>query len=377
MQKVAQSWLVYELTGSAALLGTDAFLGEIPIMLFSMYGGVIVDRMDRRVILIGSQIVQMSCALVLSLLLFTNALTGMSLIYAMFALSFIAGTGQAFGGPAYQALIPSLVGKEQMPNAIAMNSIQFNIARIIGPIIGGIALQQFGGKWCFLLNSLSFLPVIFSLYLARPSFTPKPSTEGVWDSLKAAFSFIQAKPGLKALIGLAFTMTFFGIPITTFLPVIAKGVFKADSSLFTTMLTTSGIGAVAGGLLVASISKKRSKGTWALAMLGLLGAIISGFGLSSIVWISLTMLFLAGASLIAAFALVASLVQEVVPHELRGRVMSIYNMAFRGGMPLGNLATGDLIQVFGSAQTILAIEGLVLVAAAAYFYWRQPEIRKI
>lgn len=374
MQTVAQSWLIYEKTGSSALLGYDAFLGGFPIMLLSLYGGVVADRKDRRIILIWSQVTQMFCALVLALVLLTKVLDGMPLIYLMLTLSFISGCAQAFGGPAYQALIPSLVKREEMPNAIALNSIQFNVARIIGPVLGGLALTTLGGVWCFFLNGLSFFPVILSLYLARPDFTPKPTSLSVLDSAKQGLRFIYERAGMRALIGLAFTMTALGIPFATFLPVYSKNVFQGGSELFTTMLTVSGLGSVFGALVVANSSKGTRKGDWALALLGLLGVLIAVFAVSRNLPLTMITLFLSGGALIGTFALVASLVQEVVPNELRGRVMSVYNVAFRGGMPIGNLATGQAMELY-AAPVVLVVEGVLLVCAAVYFFFAHSVIR--
>src|SRR5215831_5763038 len=176
MQNLAQSWMVYQLSKSAFLLGLDAFLGGIPIFLFSLVGGVVADRIDRRKVLLGSQFVQMGCALLLTLLIVLKAVH----VWEVLACSFIAGLAQAFGGPAYQALIPTLVEKEDMPNAIALQSIQFNVARVIGPVIGGLALTQLGERWCFALNGVSFLAPIVSLLSLKARFYPAKTSESIF-----------------------------------------------------------------------------------------------------------------------------------------------------------------------------------------------------
>ena len=176
MQKVAESWLVLEMTGSAFYLGLIAFLADLPILLFSLVGGVVADRFDRRKLLLGSQYVQMSCAFILTALV----LVGWLRVWHMLALVFVVGTGQSFGGPAYMALIPGLVKCEDVPNAIALNSIQFNLARTFGPLLAGITLAAAGAAFCFALNGLSFFAVIVSLYLIRATFTPKRRKNRSW-----------------------------------------------------------------------------------------------------------------------------------------------------------------------------------------------------
>jgi MFS family permease len=369
MQIVAQSWLVYKLSNSAFLLGLDTFLGGIPIFLFSLFGGVVADRIERRRVLIGSQWVQMADAFVLTVLV----ATGVVQVWHILVLSFVSGFAQAFGGPAYQALIPSLVTKEDMPNAIALNSIQFNVATVIGPTLGGLALVKLGDAWCFGLNGISFFAPVISLFLLKIRFIPEKTTETIFTSMKQGFQFIRKQGAMEALIVLAFFMTLFGMPMRTFLPVFAKEVFHRGPATFTTFLSVVGIGSVAGALAVASMGNIRSKGRLALAMLICLGAGIAGFALSTSIWLSFVLLFLSGASMVGVFAMVNSLVQLITTNEMRGRVMSVYNFAFRGGMPMGNLMTGWLVPIF-TAPLVLAVNGLLLVALGLYFLLAQRRV---
>jgi predicted MFS family arabinose efflux permease len=280
--------------------------------------------------------------------------------------SFVTGLAQAFGGPAYQALIPTLVDKEDMPNAIALQTIQFNVARVIGPALGGLALTQLGEKWCFGLNSLSFLAPIISLTVVQPSFHPKKTTESILAAMKEGFHFVRQQGAMEALMVLAFCMTALGVPVLTFLPVVAKKVFQGGPAVFTLFLSASGVGSILGALTVAFFSNLKHKGRAALLMLICLGASILGFALSHAVWVSCVMLFISGASLIAVFALVNSLVQLITTNEMRGRVMSVYNFAFRGGMPMGNLLAGRLVDQFTVAP-VLAVNGMILMLVALYF----------
>lgn len=372
MQSLAQSWLVYELTKSAWYLGLDAFLGQIPIFLFSMFGGVVADWMDRRKILVASQLVQMFCAVTLALLAGFEVVQ----VWHILALSFLVGTAQAFGGPAYQALIPSLVAKEDLQNAIAMNSIQFNVARVIGPTIGGVALTTLGAAWCFGLNALSYVAVIFTLLRVAPRPPANLRKEAMLESMKAGLRFIRDNSVMGSLVVLAFLMTLLGLPITTFLPVFAERVFHLGKEAYSQMLIISGVGSVAGGIFVAATGQYRRKGLLALGCLCVLGVFILGFALSPNFYLACLMLFLGGAALIACFGLVSSLVQTETEDSMRGRVMSIYNVAFRGGMPFGAFLSGRFIDIF-SAPQVLAANGLLLVAVSALFWLTQRKISRL
>lgn len=372
MQKLAQSWLVLELTNSAWALAIDAFLGEIPIFLFSLLGGVAADRMDRRKLLLMSQFIQMTCAMTLAALLFSGKVR----VEFIYLLSFIVGTAQAFGGPAYQSIIPSLVPKEDLQNAIALNSIQFNLARVIGPVIGGIAMAQLGAAWCFTLNGLSFIAVIISLLMLPARLPVGAKKESPLEAMKGGISFVRDREGMLALIVLAFLMTLLGLPLLTFLPVMARNVMHLGADAYSTLLLVSGLGSVAGALIVAGLNNVSHKGRAALLILTLLGGITIAFSASKTLWLSCVILFLGGAALISVFTLVASLVQLQTTDDMRGRVMSVYNVAFRGGMPFGNLTSGRLMEIHG-APIILAINGGLLIALALYFLIVQRKIARI
>jgi predicted MFS family arabinose efflux permease len=362
MQTVAQNWLVLELTNSPFLLGLDSFLGQIPIFLFSLIGGVVADRADRRKLLVGSQLVQMSCAFVLAALFAMSYLK----VWHILSISFVVGLAQAFGGPAYQALIPTLVLQKDLANAIALNSIQFNLARVIGPMLGGIALTNFGAAWCFSLNGVSFIAVIISLLLLPVRPLPAKSGASFVTSIKEGLNFIKQQDGMSPLIVIAFLMTMLGIPLMVFLPVVVRDVFHMGPKIFTLLLCISGAGAVVGALTVAASGHIHNKGQVALLTLISLGVLMSAFGLSRSLPLSCVLLFLASASLMGVFAMISSLVQLIAPDEMRGRVMSVYNVAFRGGMPIGSLISGQLV-VETSVGTVLAINGVGLAILGLYF----------
>ena len=362
MQKLAQSWLVLQISNNPFLLGLDAFLGEIPIFLFSLVGGVVADRQSRKRMLVMSQVIQMSCAFLLA----TLFALGVVQVWHILCLSFVVGLAQAFGGPAYQALIPTLIDQEDLPNAIALNSIQFNLARIIGPVLGGLALTELGATWCFGLNGVSFIAVIISLLILKPRYTPSPSRETMLNSLKEGIHFIRTRVAMESLIVLAFLMTLLGIPMVVFLPVIARDVFHQGPGTYTILLSCSGAGSVVGALVVAAIGNAANKGRKALLMLIVLGILMAGFAMSPWLWLSAVLIFLAGGVLIAVFAMITSLVQLITTDDMRGRVMSVYNVAFRGGMPFGSLTTGALVPHL-TAPIVLAINGVLLSVLGLYF----------
>lgn len=364
VQKFAQSWLVYTLSGSAWWLGLDVFLGESPIFLFAIFAGAVADRIDRRKLLLMSQFVQMTCALILAVLFALNLVQ----LWHILTISFVVGSAQSFGAPAYQALLPSLVRKELLPNAIAMNSIQFNIARILGPMLGGLALKTLGAAWCFGLNAASYIAVIITLFVIRAGFTPARATQSMLQSMKDGVTFIRRQPEMKSLIATAFLMTFLGIPIVVYLPVFAKTVFQGGVGMFTVLQTVEGAGAIVGAFLVALRGRGKRIGKDAIVALTSLGVLMAAFALSSNLWVSCFFLFFGGVAIVTCFALVNSLVQVVATDEMRGRVMSIYNIAFRGGMPVGSFLTGGLVDRAG-APAVVASMGGVLACLGLYLYF--------
>ncbi|MGE3842134.1 MAG: MFS transporter [Vicinamibacterales bacterium] len=372
VQKAAQSWLVLTLTGSAFYLGLDQFLGELPILLFTLIGGVVADRHSRRHLLLGSQYVQMGCAFVLMLLVYLDRVH----IWHILALSFTAGTAQAFGGPAYQSLIPQLVPKSDLPNAIALNSIQFNLARVIGPLVAGAAMATLGIALCFGLNGLSFLFVIGALLALRLQHLPPGSRQPLLDEMRGGLRYVRRERSLIALTVLGFTTTFLGQSLLTFLPVFAKDVLGQGVEAYTRLLAFSGAGAVTGALVVAWLGRFEHMGKTLLVAQVAFGLLMVAFAASRVLWLSWLILFVAGAAMIAVFSLITSLVQLIAPNEMRGRVMSIYMVAFRGGSPLGGLLSGYLASVL-SAPIVIALNGGALTLVAVYVLMRRQSIRAL
>ena len=362
VQQFAQSWLVYDLTKDPFYLGLDLFLGQLPIMMFSLFGGVFADRMDRRKLLLASQYIQMTCAFLLALLFAFHVVK----VWHILALSFVVGLGQSFGGPAYSSLLPTLVGPEDLSNAIAMNSIQFNLARIIGPTLGGLTYTTLGATWCFTLNGFSYLAVIASLFLIQVKFVTAKTTDSVLSSMKEGIRFIRQRDGMSALVVLAFCTTLFGFSLNGFIPVFVRDVFHKGPETYTLLLVCSGAGSICGALAVATSDKLKGQGRLTLLILALLGLITAGFALSRWLPASCTLMFFAGAAVMASASLMLSLAQLISTDAMRGRVMSVYNLAFRAGIPLGALGLGKLIPMFGVSKS-LAGAGIALTSLSLYF----------
>jgi MFS family permease len=368
-QKVAQNWLVLTLAGpaSAFYLGLDSFLGEAPILLLTLIGGVVADRYDRRHLLVASQLVQMSTAFTLAALVYWERIE----IWHVLALSVIAGTAQAFGGPAHQSLMPSLVDKKDLPNAIAFNSIQFNLARVLGPLIAGRTLAAFGMVACFGLNGLSFLAVIAALLSLHIKHIPSTAPKNMRDELRGGFAYVRENPGLIGLAILGFCGTFLGTPMLTFLPLFARDVFGGGVTEYTHFMAYAGAGAVTGAFGVAWLGKFKHMGRTLLLIQLVFGVLLATFASTRVLYISHLLLFGAGVCMVMVFSLLSSLVQLYAPDHMRGRVMSIYMVAFRGGMPLGSLVAG-WIATYAGAPTVLTVNGILLMVVAACFLLWNP-----
>jgi MFS family permease len=374
MQTVAQAWLVLSLTGSAFLLGVDGFLATLPMILFSLLGGVIADRIDRRKILLMSQYLQMTFAFVLALLVYFKKVE----VWQVFVLSFLTGSAQSFGGPAYQALLPILVRRrEDVPNAVAMNSIQFNLARVIGPVMAGLALAAVGAAGCFALNGLSFIAVIITLWMIRTPFIPAPSAgRSVLMDMGEGLRFMKQTHSLVQLSLFGFLGAFFGVPLVTLLPVVAKETFHFGATGYSWILTAYGVGSVLGALAIAGSGHIARKGKLAIGLLVGFSIFLIVFAFSHVLWLSILAILVAGGTLMGVFAMVMSLVQLATSEEMRGRVMSIFMLAFRGGMPLGNLTTGFFAERFSVAWA-LGMNGVCMLVVGGIFLFAPVAMKEL
>jgi len=364
MQKYAQGLLVYDLTKSTFYLGLDDFLSQLPILLFMLIGGVVADRHDRRRLLAMSQYVQAFSAFMLALLVWTGHIH----VAFIFALSFISGCGQAFGGPAYQAMIPSLVPKRDLPNAIALNSTQFNLSRVLGPGVGAIVLATVGTAWCFFFNGLSFFIVVLALAaLALPKHVAALNRGAVTEELKGGLRYVRDNRLLLTLTVLVTLSTFLTMPLMTMLPAFAHdvltGLGRAETRL-SALMAAQGLGAIVGALVVGVVDSSQMGRVLLVVQIGL-GLLIAGFALSTSLPLSLALLFLAGILFMVLFSLAFSLLQMTVPDALRGRVVSIYMVALRGGGPIGALVAGALADRF-SASRVMAVNGLLLAVISGW-----------
>ena len=381
MQSLAENWLVLTLTSSAFFLGLDSFLQQLPIMLFTLLGGVVADRYESRRTLLASQYVQMFSAFTLAILVFT----GVVRIRYILALSFLTGFAQAFGGPAYQVLIPSIVGKDDVPNAIALNSIQFNIARVLGPLLAGATLAAFKSQGvsepsamaaCFTINALSFLVVITALLSLHVKHVAGTRQESIFHELQIGISYVRREKTILALLVLSGITTFLGFPLLTLLPLFARDVFGQGVEGYSALMAFSGAGAITGALIVAWLGKFRHMGLVALLVMTVFGVLIAAFAVSRVLWLSDLLLFLTGAALMIVFSTLTSLVQLIAPNEVRGRVMSIYILAFRGGMPLGSLVSGYFASII-SAPVVLAVSGGLLSLVGIAYLATGHNIRRL
>jgi predicted MFS family arabinose efflux permease len=325
--------------------------------------------MDRRRILLLSQVVQLSSAFLLAGLAYTNRVE----VWIILALSLVVGLAQSFGGPAYQALVPTLVDKEDVPNAVALNSIQFNLARVVGPVLAGAAFATLGAAACFGLNGLSFFAVIVALLFLKRGAPTGAASGSVLENLKAGLLAAHNDRALRGLIGLSFVGSLCAFPLLTFLPVFAKDVFKGDVKVFATFLAVFGFGAVCGAIGAAGFGHVKRRGAVAVAMQMTFGALMIGFALSRTKWISFALLFLAGAALMIVFAMFMTLVQTNVDDALRGRVVSVYSLAFRGAMPLGSLVAGFLVTLVRVPWVLVGNGMLLLLLGTTVFLRNHPQ----
>ncbi|MDX2034732.1 MAG: MFS transporter [Blastocatellia bacterium] len=379
LQEAALSWILYSLTHKTRYPGYLAFLSTAPIILFTLIGGVLADRIDRRRILLASQWTQLGCALTLAGLAFFRV-PNMALVWGALALSFLTGCAQAFGGPAYQALIPTLVEKKDLPNAIALNSIQFHLARVVGPTVGSFPFAVFSEQIVaaavsFSINGLSFVAVIIALMSLNVRYIPSGNTGNMRNEMREGLSFVWHQEALRSLTVLSFVSTFLGMQMTTFFAVFAADIFRTGAKGNSILIAVSGAGAVVGALIVAGLGNVSHKGRNAMIMQIFFGLTIIMFSSSPSVWMAYPVIFFASICMMGVFSMIASLVQLIVEDKMRGRVMSIYMLAFRGGAPLGSLITGFLAERY-PLQRVLMVEGALLSLVALIFLLSPSKVKE-
>jgi MFS family permease len=365
MQAVAQGWLVLQMTNSAFWLGLDAFMATAPGFLFTLAGGVFADLIDRRRLLLYTQVVAGLTALALAALVATNVVDR----WMVLGFSFVTGCCMALASPSYLAMTYDLVGREDLANAIALNSTQFQLSRVVGPALAGVAFRLFGLAGCFFANGLSFIFVVLALWMVRIERGPTVPAHSVkdrralWRDLVEGFRYVRNRPRVSALLLLSAVNSFFGAPYFTMVPIYARDIFHLGETGLAVMMGTAGLGAFLGALLVAYLGDFRKKGWLVLGGAIAFGLCIMGFALSSRLTFSLLFLFGLGFALVVSVATTNTLLQKLVTDQMRGRVMSMFILSFVGTMPIGNILAGAASNQFGP-QLTLAFGGLVVTVAA-------------
>lgn len=373
IQRIATPWLVYHLTGSTFLLGMVAFAGQIPTFLIAPFAGVLTDRWNRYYILLGTQIAAMIQALLLAFLYYTGTIE----VWHMVILSIILGCINAFDIPSRQSFVVELVDKkEDLGNAIALNSSMVNGARLIGPSIAGVLIAFTGEGMCFLINGLSYIFVIISLLLLRVN-PRKTNTnkQPILKELKAGLSYVNKSLPIKYIIFLIGLVSLTGMPYTVLMPVFAKEILHGDSHTFGFLMGASGSGALAGALYLASRKNVLGFGKIISMAATLFGLGLIAFSFSSSFYISLGLMVLTGLGMMLQMAASNTVLQTIVDDHMRGRVMSFYTMAFMGTAPFGSLIAGILADKIGVPNTIL-LGGIICVLGALIFISKLPELRK-
>lgn len=362
MQTVAQSWLVYRLTGSVALLGAIGFASQIPVFLLSPIGGAVADRFNRHRILIATQSTAMTLAFILSAL----TLLGYVQVWHLFVISIGFGLTNAFDIPCRQAFAVDMVGKDDLLNAIALNSSMFNGARIVGPAIAGLLVATIGEGWCFFANGASYIAVLAGLLMMRISPVIRPRKSGTIENIREGFAFVLRNRPIRALLLLLGLVSLMGMPYAVLMPIFADKYLGGGSDTLGFLMGASGTGALVAALILASRKAVFGLGKWIAASSALFGLAIIGFGFSTSFWLSLGLLLIAGFAMMTQMSASNTLVQAMVPDDLRGRVMSVYSMMFMGMAPIGALLAGAAANFIGPPATV-AIGGMACILGSIVF----------
>jgi MFS family permease len=362
MQSVAQGWLVYSLTKSPLYLGMVAAAGSLPILLFSLIGGVIADRYPKRNLLLFTQALSIIPALVLGLL--TGA--GMVTVWHVAALAALLGTINALDIPVRQSFLAEMVGKGHIVNAIALNSAAFNGARIIGPVVAGMAIAYLGIPACFFLNALSFVAVIIALFRIRARGETRARSEGMLNDFLYGLRFVAHSRDIRNVFFLIAVFSIIGLPYISLLPIFAAEVFHKGAKGLGFLVGASGIGALTAALGIAAKGDIRNKMRF-MAITGLCFSLaLLAFSLSGIFWVSLIVIMACGWGMVSYLAAANSFIQISVPDELRGRVMSLYSLVFLGTVPIGNAVMGIVADLLGTPRAVTASGVICLIAAAVF-----------
>src|SRR5579862_2618568 len=371
MQSVAQSWLVYRLTGSALLLGSVGFASQIPVFLFAPLGGIAADRFNRQRIVIGTQTAAMLLAFVLAVLTLTNRVQ----VWHVFLLASLLGVVNAFDIPGRQSFLVDMVGKEDLMNAIALNSSMFNGARVIGPAIAGILVAKIGEGWCFFANAVSYIAVIIGLLLMRVLSPARAIGASPLEHMMEGFRFVNRTAPIRALLSLLGLVSLVGMPYVVLMPIFADQILHGGARGLGILMGATGVGALFGALtLAAKTGGVKGLGRWVTITCAGLGVSLFLFSFSTSFWLSCALLLPAGYSMMLQMACSNTLIQTMVPDQLRGRVMSLYSMMFMGMAPFGAFFGGALAHRIGAPITVAA-GGVACVIGAIWFWRALPALR--
>ncbi len=373
MQVVAQAWLVYELSHSELMLGIVGFAAAIPSLLISPWGGVVVDRVNKRNLLVVTQ----ASAMVLAFILAALTFAGIVQVWEIVLLAAIMGVVNAFDGPARQAFVVEMVGREDLPNAIAINSMMFNGARVVGPALGGILLATVGTAWCFFINGVSFLAVIVCLLLMR--LTPRTRILEIgspWTDLKHGLRYVLLHREIFALLLLALIFSVFGISYNTILPAFVDQVLHVDATGYGVLNAFIGAGAVVGAFIMARYGERGLRGRWLVWVDLAFPFVLLAFAYTPNFFLALLLSFGLGVGFMLTFTIINTLLQTNVDDKMRGRVMGLYTLTFFGFAPFGNLAIGMWAEQWGMSLTILLSAACALVLSAIVILL-VPQLRKM
>jgi MFS family permease len=372
MQSVAQSWLVYRLTGSALLLGSVGFASQIPVFLFAPLGGIAADRFNRRSIVISTQIASMVLACILAVLTLSHVIDHR--VWLIFVLAAMLGVVNAFDIPGRQSFLVEMVGREDLMNAIALNSSMFNGARVIGPAIAGILVAKIGEGWCFFGNAVSYIAVIIGLLLMKVHSPVRAAMASPLEHMMEGFRFVERTAPIKALLLLLGMVSLVGMPYVVLMPIFADQILHGGARGLGILMGATGVGALFGALTLAFRQGVKGLGRWVAWCCAGFGASLAVFAFSHTFWLSVVLLLPVGYTMMLQMACSNTLIQVMVPDALRGRVMAVYSMMFMGMAPIGALLGGALAEHMGAPRTV-AIGGIACLLGAGWFARHLPKIR--
>lgn len=370
MQSVAQAWLVYSMTKSALLLGTVGFASQIPVFLVAPFGGITADRVNRQRLVIATQ----TCSMILAGILAWLTLSGRVHVWHIFLLAGLLGVVNAFDIPGRQTFLIDMVGKEDLMNAIALNSSMFNGARVVGPAVAGILVARIGEGWCFAANSFSYIAVLIGLLLMKVRSVPRISHRSPMEDIIEGFRWVNRTKIIRSLLFLIGLVSLVGMPYTVLMPVFADNILHGGARGLGILMGATGVGALFGALTLAAKTGIKGLGRWVTITCATLGISLFLFSFSTSFWLSAALLLPCGYSMMLQMACSNTLIQTIVPDHLRGRVMSLYSMMFMGMAPFGAFFGGALANRIGAPMTV-AVGGIACVLGAIWFGRALPELR--